>query len=151
MLLNKRHRAEPTSKLAQCTSWYSPSSFPFVFLARRPPLSWYSRIRAAKWGTLEILQADNGRQLLPLHKSFMSWISCTSLFFFPFLLPSPHACLPGSEPISRHSKNTSRRAYEETKHDRGFVWQVSDCILQKQPNTYCVPIVGRHIKSSGDC
>ena len=29
------------------------------------------------------LQADNGRQLLSLHKSFMSWISCTSLCSLP--------------------------------------------------------------------
>lgn len=87
-----------------------PSSLPFVFLARRPRLSCYSRIRAAKWGTLEILQADNGRQLLPLHKSFMSWISCRSLFsFFPFCsLPPTHA-----SPVVSRFPDTAKTPREE--------------------------------------
>lgn len=59
------------------------------------------------------LQADNGRQLLLLHKSFMSWISCTSLCS----LPPTHASLIAS--WSRHS-NTTRG---ELRRRKDKAWQ----------------------------
>lgn len=59
------------------------------------------------------LQADNGRQLLLLHKSFMSWISCTSLCS----LPPTHASLIAN--WSRHSNTPcGKLGREKTGQER---------------------------------
>lgn len=136
----------------QCTSWYlalSPRLFFCLFFtfffwvcfhSVLPfPGSLATHALSSEMRHTGNLQADNGRQLLSLHKSFMSWISCTSLCS----LPPTHASLIAS--WSRHSntpRGELRRGKDgegETKHDRGFVWQIYDCFLQSSP-TYIVSV-----------
>ncbi len=106
MVLNGRNRAKPTPSwwnesldiwLSLPLTCFSPSYFGLLPLCSPLPGSLATHALRGEMRHTGNLQADNGRQLLSLHKSFMSWISCTSLCS----LPPTHASLIAN--WSRHS------------------------------------------------